>query len=191
MEEIWKDIRGYEGWYMVSNLGRVKSLERTLSVTRYGNIHRSKFKERILKQYKNTGGYYIVELHKQDKGTQPKVHRLVAEAFIPNPYNLPCINHKDEVVTNNCVDNLEWCDYKYNNNYGTRPKRLSISNTNNPKLCKEIVCISNDGSETRMFSSIKEAASFLGSDTLKGAISSCCRGNREQVRGYKFQYQIK
>lgn len=119
MQEIWKDIKNYEGLYKVSNLGNVKSLPKKAG--------RSNRKEKILNFNKNSKGYLRVELSKDKKRKQCLVHRLVAETFIPNYNNLPQINHKDENKENNYIDNLEWCDNKYNNNYGTRNQRLSIS----------------------------------------------------------------
>ena len=119
MEEIWKDIEGYEGLYQVSNLGRVKSFPRKGTHTT---------KERILKLTKSNKNYVIVILKNNYIQKAKSVHRLVAEAFIPNPNNLPQVNHKDENKLNNKVDNLEWCDNIYNCNYGTRNKRLSIAN---------------------------------------------------------------
>lgn len=112
--EEWKDIKGYEGIYQISNMGRVKSL----SNGKYK-------KEKIRKYRKDKDGYLQLNLHKNNVMTTFKVHRLVAEAFIPNPHNLPQVNHKDEDKTNNRVDNLEWCTVEYNNNYGTRNKRIA------------------------------------------------------------------
>ena len=119
-EEVWKDVVGYEGLYQVSNLGRVKSLG-------FDKWH----KGRILKQsFDSKRNYLFVGLHKDGKIKQKNVHRLVAETFIPNPDNLPCVNHKDEDKTNNFVfvnkdgsvdlnkSNLEWCTVAYNTNYG-------------------------------------------------------------------------
>ena len=122
MQEIWKDIEGYEGLYQVSNKGRVKSLSRL--VVRVGKPNYIT-KEKILKcsELKGTG-YPAVKLGSNNNFKSMLVHRLVAQAFIPNPDNLPQVNHKDEIRTNNCVDNLEWCDSKYNNNYGTKIDRL-------------------------------------------------------------------
>ena len=116
MKEEWKDIKGYEGLYQVSNLGRVKSL---------GN-NKSK-KEKILDPKPNMYGYKEVRLSKEGKRKPYKVHRLVAIYFIPNPNNYKEVNHKDEDKTNNHVSNLEWCDRKYNINYGTRNKKASDS----------------------------------------------------------------
>ena len=121
MSEIWKDIEGYEGLYKVSNLGRIKSLPK-FHKTRYSGYMK---KERILKPRFDTYGYLMVVLCKNKKEKNYLVHKLVANAFIPNTKNYDCINHKDEDKTNNCVDNLEWCDRYYNNNYGTRNKRIS------------------------------------------------------------------
>ena len=115
-EEIWKDIIGYEGLYQVSSYGRVRSLDRYDS----RNCFR---KKRILKLCANRLGYLKVGLWSNGKVKHHLVHRLVAEAFIPNPNNLPIINHIDENPSNNNVDNLEWCTAKYNMNYGTIRER--------------------------------------------------------------------
>ena len=132
--EIWKDIKGYEGLYQVSNLGRVRSLNRIDSLGRW---RCGKIKATV----DNGNGYKLVNLKHKGKQKMVTVHKLVAEAFILNPDNLPCINHKDENKYNNCVNNLEWCTYKYNNNYGTLRTRSAISNINNPKVAKRIKCI--------------------------------------------------
>ena len=116
-EEIWKPIEGYEGLYEVSNTGRVRSFDRYVKYSN-GQIHLHKGK--VLSPIKDTDGYLQVVLHCNGKCKTIKVHRLVAQAFIPNPDNLPQINHKDEDKLNNCVENLEWCTAKYNINYGTR-----------------------------------------------------------------------
>ena len=108
----WKDIPGYEGLYQVSNIGEIKSLN-------YKQTH----KPHLLSQAKDRDGYFRVVLVKDKQRKNKLVHRLVAEAFIPNPNNLPQVNHKDEQAGNNIVTNLEWCTAKYNVNYGTRNKR--------------------------------------------------------------------
>lgn len=111
MEEIWKDIIGYEGFYKVSNLGNVKNLERSIK-----NGVNSSFilKERILKQVKNKIGYIGVGLHKKGVRKQAMIHRLVGIHFIPNTENKPQINHKDGNKTNNSIENLEWCTHSEN-----------------------------------------------------------------------------
>lgn len=111
MDEIMKPITGYEGLYSITNQGRVWS-------------HSS---NRFLSPYRRGRGYLGVKLYKKGKSKQFKVHRLVAEAFLENPDGLPQVNHKDENKHNNCVDNLEWCDAKYNMNYFYQMRKLDFS----------------------------------------------------------------
>ena len=115
MSEEWRSVVGYEGLYEVSNTGQVRSLDRYVKGKSY-RLHKGK----VLSPGKNSRGYLSAVLSYNGKHKAITVHRLVAEAFLPNPDNLPEINHKDEDKTNNSVDNLEWCDRSYNNNYGTR-----------------------------------------------------------------------
>lgn len=121
MEE-WKSIPGYEGLYEISSYGRVKSLDRYVKVK--SKSYRLQ-KGKMLSPIKNKYGYLQVFLCCNGKYKIISVHRLVALTFIPNPDNLPMINHKDEVKTNNSVDNLEWCTEKYNSNYKGVLKRRS------------------------------------------------------------------
>lgn len=114
-KEQWKDVVGYEGYYKVSNLGRVKSLDRT-SLRSDGKIYNTK--GRILKTVLSEGRYLIVTLHKDAKQTTPRVHLLVAKAHIPNPENLPIINHEDGDGTNNDARNLKWGTQAYNVQHG-------------------------------------------------------------------------
>ena len=135
MMEIWKDIPGYD-CYQVSNTGRIRSLERVRN--KWDGKRIVKGKE--LAVAKNLRGYLFVYLHRP--GERPKmktVHRLVAEAFIPNPDNLPQINHKNEVKTDNRVENLEWCTALYNVNYGNRSSRCSRA------MSKGVIVLSEDG----------------------------------------------
>ena len=128
MVEIWKDIEGYEGLYEVSSYGRVRSLGQFVNHNFGGNAYR---KGRLLKPGLGSRGYLSVTLCKNGIRKIYTVHRLVAQAFIPNINNLPIINHKDEDRTNNSVDNLEWCDYKYNVNYGNRLNKFYDSKIKN------------------------------------------------------------
>ena len=122
MKEIWKDIKDYDGLYQVSNTGKIKSLERWIDRKCKGKRWQE---EKILKPLVNKHGYLHVGLHKNGKIKNYLVHRLVAEAFIQNPNNYPQVNHKDENPSNNFVNNLEYCDAKYNSNYGTRNERVA------------------------------------------------------------------
>ena len=115
-EEIWRPIEGYEGYYEVSSFGRVRSLDMYVKIG-YGNYRLHKGK--VISLLKKGDGYIQVNLCYNGKLYKKYVHRLVAEAFIPNPDNLPEVNHLDEDKTNNSVDNLEWCDRSYNLKYGT------------------------------------------------------------------------
>lgn len=122
MEEYWRDVVGYEGLYQVSNFGNVKSIR--------SDEH---YRARVLKPHHRNNEYLFVNLWKDKKGCSRNIHRLVAEAFIPNPDNLPQVNHRDENKQNNVVSNLEWCDRKYNANYGTGVQRLIA--TRNERKC--------------------------------------------------------
>lgn len=164
MKEEWKDIKSYEGLYQISNLGRVKSLNynktNTISVLKPGKCR----------------GYLQVSLCKNGEHKYFKVHRLVAQAFIPNPNNYKEVNHKDEDKTNNRVDNLEWCTSKYNSNYGTRNKRASEKRkgSKNPKAHR--VQCSTTG---KKFNCIKEATEYYLINS--SSISACCRGKRKSA----------
>lgn len=121
MQEIWKDVKNYEGLYEISNLGNVRSLDKIINgANQFGCKYKNRKKGKILKQHINKQGYKKVILVNNNKAKNFQVHRLVAEAFLPNPSNLPQVNHKDENKQNNCVENLEWCNSSYNINYGNR-----------------------------------------------------------------------
>ena len=146
--EIWKDITGYDGLYQVSNLGNVKSFRES---TKYG-----KQKEYILKPSLINSGYHVVTLYsKNGKKRKFQIHRLVAEMFIDNPEGLPCVNHKDEDKLNNHINNLEWCTYQYNNNYGTARVRASAT------IAKPIRQKTLNGEPIAMYKSCKIAAELL------------------------------
>ena len=177
-KEIWKEIKGYPN-YMVSNCGRVKSLN-----------YKRTGKEKILKPSKNKKGYLIVGLCKNGKRKVFLVHRLVAMAFIPNPNNYQQVNHKDENPQNNFVSNLEYCDVLYNNNYGTRNKRMADTKKGVPniKLSKEVTQIDKYTNEIiKVFPSIMEVSRKLGYS--QGNIACCCRGERKQAYGYIWRYK--
>ena len=123
VEVVRKPVKGYEGYYEVDQFGRVFGLERIIKVNDNGRNYEKPIAGKQLKQSMHTKGYKTVSLTKNGKTKTLFVHRLVAEAFIPNVDNLPMVNHKDEDKTNNFVENLEWCTNDYNINYGTARKR--------------------------------------------------------------------
>lgn len=118
-----KAVKGYEGYYEVDMYGNVYSVERTVRVNDNGREYDKPVKERKMKQSNHSKGYKIVSLTKDGVTKSYYVHRIVAEAYIDNPYNLPFINHKDEDKTNNFVGNLEWCTEQYNSTYGNARKK--------------------------------------------------------------------
>ena len=148
MEEIWKPIKGYEGLYEVSSFGNVRSLDRTILVIRNGMQYYCPIKGKLLRPLVKRHGYLGVQLygrggHKTRGLKGFSVHRLVAETFIPNPNNLPEVNHIDEDKTNNRVDNLEWITHIENSNHGTRGKRIASQHFN--KSGNPIVQIDKEG----------------------------------------------
>ena len=175
--EQWKPIKGFEG-YEVSNLGRVRSLDRIRKAA-YGRT--AQIKGIILSVAKNnTNDYLLVRLNSGGRQVHKLVHRLVAEAFVPNPNNLPQVNHKDENPQNNRWDNLEWCDQLYNNHYGTAIERRSITRG------KPVAQYTRDGEFVARFASAREAASSIGKS--QAAITRCCLGKYAQAYGFLWKY---
>ena len=127
-KEIWKDIEGYEGYYQVSNLGRVKSLDRNQRYESVKTPYTRRLKGRVLNQMTTKLGYKKLTLAINQNYKNMPVHRLVARAFLSNEKNLPCVNHINENPSDNRVENLEWCTYKHNSNHGTARQRISKSN---------------------------------------------------------------
>lgn len=181
--EEWKDIKGYEGLYQVSNLGRVKSLKRRVDIK--GNRYRNT--KDIIRGQKVSRGYLVINLAKDGKKHFYSVHRLVAQAFISNPNNYPCINHKDETRTNNTVNNLEWCTAKYNNAYGSHQER--VSKALSKVICKPVLLTNLDTGMKLVTLSAKEGAQLL--DVSKTAVSAVARGGHKTTKNHTAKYLPK
>lgn len=182
-EEIWKDVEGYEGYYQVSSLGRVRSVDREI-VYSNGKVHL--FKGRILIARQDKDGYLSVILSKNNKIKGYRVHRLVAQAFIPNPDNLPCVNHKDETPFHNNVDNLEWCTIRYNTNYGSGIERAKEKLINHPKKSKIVYQYDLNGNLISIYPSTHECGR-LGFN--RGHVGECCNGKEKTHKGYIWRYE--
>ena len=178
MQEIWKDIKDYEGLYQISNLGNIRTIDGY-------NI-----KPWI------TRGYCYVALSKNGNSKKYRVHRLVAQAFIINPNNLQIINHKDENKQNNRVDNLEWCTqyenvHKY---FDTKPEKYnkskkSIKKIKNYHLSRKILQLDKNGIILNTWNSMMDIERNLG--IKSGNISLCCRGIKPTAKGYIWRYADK
>lgn len=176
-QEEWRDIKGFEGLYQVSSMGNVKSLERQVRANTCGI---RTLREKILSDCMNKSGYNLVVLCKNGKRINKMIHRLVAEAFIPNPNNGSEVNHKDENKSNNCVSNLEWCDRIYNANYGTGVERCA------KKKWKPIEMMDNAHNVLKLFNSALEAERETGINRKN--ISSVCLGKRKDAGGYLWRF---
>lgn len=186
--EIWRPVVGYEESYEVSNKGRVKSLIRGKG---------------ILKPDKHSNGYISVELFrgKEAKHKRILIHRLVALAFIPNPNNLPFVNHKDESRDNNCVENLEWITHRDNLMYGTAPqrrmahinyadpKRAEIARINGKAVSRPVDQFTRSGEYIQSFESAKAASVATG--VHHSHLLECCMEKRKTSGGYIWKYKRK
>ena len=181
--EIWKDIAGYEGLYKVSNKGNVYSVERKDSMGR-------KWGGRTLKPMHDKNGYLTVALYENGLGKNKKIHRLVSEAFLPNPNNYPEVNHIDEVKDNNNVNNLEWCTREYNINHGTSIERSAQARS------RKVRAVNVETGEVVKFNSTREAKR---KGYTQEYVSSACRGvykndsgkligDGHTYRGYRWSY---
>lgn len=189
MKELWKDIQGYEGLYQVSNLGRVRSVAHVTEMTRNGSTFSYARKGKILSPLTRRHGYLSVMLygkggHSKRNFKQFSIHRLVAEAFVENPNGYSEVNHIDECKTNNCADNLEWCDRKYNTNYGTTQQRRAEKLTNDPQMSKRVIQMDMRGNVIREFPSLAEVHRELGYSA--GNICNCCKHHPRYSHAYGY-----
>jgi len=172
MEEIWKDINGYEGCYMISSLGKMQSVERCVNHAGGSRL----VSQKSMKLTPSNTGYFVVTLWKNNISKVHLVHRLVAETFIPNPNNLPEVNHKDGNKLNNCVDNLEWVTQRDNN--------IHAIQTGLRDAYKQIGQYDLNGNFIKSWNSIKEAQTFYETSH----ISECCQGKRNKTKGFIWKY---
>lgn len=189
MKEIWKDIKGYEGYYQISNFGNVKSL---------GIKNKNQYKsERIKKPMISNKGYYYVDLYLHEEKERMSIHRLVAEAFIPNPLNKPCVNHIDGNKKNNHINNLEWVTYKENTQHAwknhlftkdgleIRGKKIGIKTK---ERCSKPICqLDLNGNIIIEYPSVTIATQI----TKINNIGAVARGVRNKAGGYKWKYKEK
>lgn len=184
MKELWKALSGYEGYYEVSNKGNVRSVDREV----VGSDNKRYFyRGRLLKQHPDRVGYMRVALTKDKRTSWRSVHRLVAQAFVPNPSNLPEINHKDENKSNNSADNLEWCDRNYNVRYGLYAEKMSSAMTNNKYNSKPVIATLPDGTE-EYYPSMAEAGFRFTGRRNAGSISYALKGVQATAYGRKWRY---
>ena len=177
IEEVWRDVKGYEGLYQVSSDGRVKSLERTF----IDKIGRERYvKERILKPAFNGRGYLFVNLYAGGKPKMHKVHRLVCQSFHDNPDNKPQVNHINEIKTDNRSSNLEWATARENSNFGTRTERSGKAQS------KPVAQYAQDGELIKIWPSVRGAERKTGFSHCY--ISQAANGKRKQAYGFIWKY---
>ena len=176
MSEIWKDIKGYEGLYQVSSLGRFRSM--SYSRVMSNGVER-RYEEKLLTPYESTDGYLLVNLSNGKTRTSYKAHRLVAEAFVKNTLNLPLVNHRNENKQDNRAENLEWCTNRYNLKYGTTQKRRV------EKIGWKVRQFKLDGTYIRTYVSMRAAARLL--KIPMSGIYDNCNGKTKSYKGYIFK----
>jgi hypothetical protein len=209
-EEIWKPVFGYENIYEVSNLGNVRTIEH---YTKHGRSKMKVLGKLLKKQCDKQNRYLYVSLCKNGKRQKCSVHRLVAQAFIPNPENKRCVDHIDGSRDNNCEYNLRWCSHKENMNFPIAKERLSISHKGiipteetkrkryqtwvkngkplhrplNNKKSKAVEQVDMEGSVVSVFPSMKEVERKLGYSASR--ICDCCKGKQKTSYGYRWRYK--
>ena len=171
MKEEWKDVKGYEGRYQISNYGNVASINYNHTNTR-----------KILKSTITTHGYYCVDLYANKKHHWTHVHRLVAKEFVknPNPDKYYVVNHKDENKKNNVWTNLEWCTMEHNTNWGTRNERASKA------LSRTVFQFDDDGVLINTWESFSKASKETG--IAQSSITRCCQGKLKHAGKFVWKY---
>lgn len=183
--EVWKDIKGYEGFYKSSTFGRARSLD-TYRKDKNGTV--KFYRGRILKPITDKNGYLYVNLYKNNKLKRFLIHRLIAEAFLEIPEELKHlkgtrylqVNHKDECKTNNNAENLEWCSSSYNVNYGTGIERRSKTQS------KPVLQYDLEGNFIKEWKSVTECGR---NGFSYGAVAACCRGELKKYKDFIWKYK--
>ena len=186
--EIWKDIKGFEGYYQISNLGRVKSL---LRVVPRGPNGKTTIYERIMREAISNPGYSGYRFHKDGKGIFIRTHRLLAEAFIPNPNKKPCVNHKNGIITDNAIQNLEWCTHSENHLHSYRelgriPGMTGVKGKHN-HLSKPVVKLDLNDNVIEVYECAREASDK--NNMGRSSINMACIHNYISKGKYKFRYK--
>lgn len=175
--EIWKDIKGYEGLYQVSNEGRIKSVDRTIETS---NTTRH-YKGKIIKQHLSTTKYWYVDLYNNGIRCRYKIHRLVATAFVENPNNYNVVDHINGNRNCNKAENLRWCSQQQNNSFKIYRERQ----LNNPLKSKQVYQYKNN-KLIAIYPSTMEAER---NGFCNGSVSACCRGIQKKYKGYSWSYK--
>ena len=182
-QEIWKDIKGYEGLYQVSNLGRVKSLERQVW-NRFQMVNKP---EKILKPRSNYKGYVVYALFNHNKRKDYKGHWLVLSMFKDNPENKPQINHINGIKDDNRLCNLEWCTNSENQIHAIKTGLRKIYRGKDNPTSKHVLQCDMDGNVIKEWECISDAIRFYGTTH----IIDCCKGKRNFAKGFKWKYKEK
>ena len=177
MKEEWKEIPGYEGLYEASSLGRIRSMDKTIKTYNGGSYIRAGMEK---KPCVNKSGYFRLNLCKDGISKSCLVHRLVAKAFIPNGSNLPEVNHINENKLDNRIENLEWCSYQYNMNWGYHNENVGRTNG------KPVVQFTIEETKVKEYYSSYEASRMTG--ITEQSINLCCLGRRQHAGGFRWKY---
>lgn len=184
MDEIWKDIPGYEGFYQASTAGRIKSMERHITQTFRDTYYTRRIPGVMLRPGKSKEGYLVVVLNKDGIQKTSRVNRLVALTFLDNPNGYEVVNHKDENKLNNSVDNLEWCTHAYNNTFGQGS--VQRKKTMREHTGKKVGQYTLDGKLIQVFDSIGLAGKYMHCN--KTSIFKVCKGENKSCGGYNWKY---